>query len=175
MITEDNTLRVLRVFLESPEKKFHIRQIARLTGLSSTGAIKIIKKLKKNRLLNSEKKRMTEEVEANWEGRFQQVKRAYNILSLYDTGLMPKLRDFYQEPKAIVLFGSYGEGTDTSASDIDIAVITQKKELPELDKFEKKLKRKIRIITTTLETATKEFKNALANGIVLSGYNEIAK
>ncbi len=175
MITEDNNLRVMKLFFESPEKRFHIRQIARLAGISSTGAIKIVKKLKKHGLFTSKKERMVEEVEADFEGRFLQVKRAYNLVSLYDSGLVNGLRNFYEEPMAIILFGSYGEGTDTSKSDIDIAVVTRKDKMPNLDKFERKLNRKIRLLAIAIEKATPEFKNSLSNGIVLSGYLEVLR
>lgn len=175
MITEDNSLKVMRLFFENPEKKFHIRQIARLAGISSTGAIKIVKKLKKNALLKSRKERVVEEVEADFEGRFLHVKRAYNLVSLHDCGLVKALKEFYEEPQAVVLFGSYGEGTDISRSDIDIAVVTKKNELADVEKFEKKLHRKIKIVTLALDKAAAEFKNSLANGIVLSGYLEIMK
>ena len=175
MITEDNNLRVMQLFFESPEKRFHIRQIARLTGISSTGVIKIVKKLKRHGLLKSRKERMVEEVEADFERRFIHVKRAHNLVSLYDSGLVEALNEFYEEPQAIVLFGSYGEGTDISRSDIDVAVVTKNDEMPELGKFEKSLHRKIRLQTISLEKAPAEFKNSLANGIVLSGYLEAVK
>ena len=175
MITEDNNLRAVRLFFESPEKKFHIRQIARLTGMSSTGVIKIVKRLKKCGLLKSKKERMVEEVEADFEGRFLQLKRAYNLLSVYDCGLVKMLRDFYEEPQSIVLFGSYGEGTDTSKSDIDIAVVTKKMNFQTWINLKKKLRRKIKLMAVSLEKSTPEFKNSLSNGIVLSGYLEAIK
>ena len=175
MITEDNNLRIMRLFFESPEKKFHIRQIARLAGISSTGAIKIVKRLKRAGLLKSKKERMVEMVEANFEGRFQHIKRAYNLISAYDTGLVKALREFYEEPQAIVLFGSYCQGTDISKSDIDLAVVTKLEKLPELHQFEKRLNRKIRLLPIALDKATPEFKNTLSNGIVLSGYLEVVK
>lgn len=175
MITQDNNLRVAKLFFESPERKFHIRQIARLTGISSTGVIKIVKRLKRHGLLKSRKERMVEEVEADFERRFIQVKRAHNLVSLYDCGLVNALKDFYEEPQAIVLFGSYGEGTDISRSDIDIAVVTKKDELPNLGRFEKSLHRKIRLVPISVADASPEFKNSLSNGIILSGYLEVAR
>jgi len=43
------------------------------------------------------------------------------------SGLIALLKDKYEEPEAIVVFGSYARGEDTSESDIDIAVVTKKK------------------------------------------------
>ncbi|MBI2135546.1 nucleotidyltransferase domain-containing protein [Candidatus Woesearchaeota archaeon] len=103
------------------------------------------------------------------------MKRLYNTYSLYESRLIEELKHFYEQPEAIILFGSYEKGTDNEKSDIDIAVITNKQKLPELTRFEKKLKRKIDILTIDLKSASKEFKNSLANGIVLEGYLELIK
>ena len=62
MITKDNNLKVMELFFKSPYRSFHIREIARLTGLSSTGIIKIIKRLKKEKLLVSRKSNNLEEI-----------------------------------------------------------------------------------------------------------------
>jgi len=73
--------------------------------------------------------------------------------------------------EAIVVFGSYADGTDNSKSDIDVAIITKKEDVPNIIKFEKKLKRRINLIS--ISKVTQKFKNALANGIVLNGYLKI--
>ena len=174
MITEGNNLKVMQLFFKNPEKRFHIRQIARLTDVASSGVIKIMKKLKNNKLVKSKQERMVEEVEADFDGRFLQVKRAYNLVSLYDAGLVQVLQDFY-EGAATVVFGSYSEGTDTSRSDVDIAVVTKNEKTPDLSKFEKKLGRRIKLMPISLESATTEFKNSLSNGIVVAGYLEVVK
>ncbi len=175
MITKDNNLKVMEVFYASPSKTFHIRELARITGLSSTGIIKIINRLKQDGLLTSEKKNVIEEIRPILETKFYLMKRLYNIYSLYESKLIEELKHFYEQPEAIILFGSCEKGTDDEKSDIDIAVITNKQKLPELTKFEKKLKRKIDILTLNLKSASKEFKNSLANGIVLEGYFELIK
>ncbi len=169
----NNNEKVLRIFFEKPEGKFHLRELARLTGLSSAGIIKIVKRLKEQGLLKSKKERNVELVEADIEKHFLYAKRAHNLISTYDSGLVTKLLDFYEQPRCIILFGSYAESTDISTSDIDIAVITKHNKLPDLRKFEKKLKRKINLLTVELSKAKANFKNSLANGIVLSGFLEI--
>jgi predicted nucleotidyltransferase len=175
MITKDNNTKVMEVFFKNPDKSFHIRELARITGLSSTGVIKIVKRLKLESLLVSKKEKMVEEVKPSFNDKFYLIKRAYNIHYLYDSGLIKYLKDFYEEPKAIVLFGSYSKGLDTSQSDVDICIITGKNDLPNLINFEKKLNRKINIINTTIINMEKEFKNSLANGVVLEGYIELIK
>jgi len=175
MITKNNSLKVMELFYKYPNRTFHIREVARLVDLSSTGIIKIVKKLKMEGLLVSEKKNMIEEIKPNFEGSFYLLKRLYNIYSLYDSGLIDKIKSLYERPSAIILFGSYVNGTDTEKSDVDIAIISKTSKELDTDKFERKLNRKINIHVISLETASKEFKNSLANGIVLEGFAEYLK
>ncbi len=175
MITKDNNLKVLEIFFKNPDKSFHIRELSRMTGLSSTGIIKIIKRLKNEDLLVSKKEKITEEVKPTFNDKFYLIKRIYNIYSLYESGLINYSKKFYEEPKAIILFGSYSKGLDTEKSDIDICVITDKKDVPDLTIFEKKLNRKINVINSNINNMKKEFKNSLINGILLEGYIELIK
>lgn len=170
-----NQDKVLQLFFKYPEKKFHLRELTRLTGLSIAGVIKIVKRLKALGLLKSKKERTVEIVEADFDGKFSYFKRTYNFLSLYECGLVQKLNEFYEHPQCIIVFGSYADGTDLSNSDVDIAVITKIEKLPNLSKAEKIFKRKINILTVDLDKAKPSFKNSLANGIVLSGYLELVK
>ena len=135
MITKDNNLKVMELFFKFPYTSFHIREIARLTGLSSTGVIKIIKKLKKEKLLLSKKANNMEEIKPDFNGRFLIIKRLYNIYSIYDSGLIDYIKSYYEMPQSIILFGSYSNGTDTEKSDIDIGVVSAKKEIPDFLKI----------------------------------------
>ena len=175
MITKDNNLKVMEFFFKYPNKIFHIRELARLTKLSSSGIIKIIKKLKEENLLISRKTQVIEEIKPNLEGNFLFLKRLYNIYSLNDSGLLAYLKAFYELPKAIILFGSYSLGTDIEKSDIDIAIITTNREYPDFEKFQNKLARKINLHLIDINKSSKEFKNSLANGIILEGFVELIK
>ena len=173
MITKDNNLRVMELFFKNPSRKFHLREIARLTRLSSTGVIKLVARLKKENLLISKKSKITHQIVPAFERRFPSMKRVYNLYSLYDTGLVHYLTKLYEQPRAIIVFGSYADGTDTEKSDVDIAVINDKNHPHDLMRFEKMLSRKIRIHVVNPHHAKKEFLNSLANGIVLQGFAEV--
>ena|SRR3989338_8998487 len=175
MITKDNNLKVMELFFKFPYTSFHIREIARLTGLSSTGVIKIIKKLKKEKLLLSKKANNMEEIKPDFNGRFLIIKRLYNIYSIYDSGLIDYIKSYYEMPQSIILFGSYSNGTDTEKSDIDIGVVSAKKEIPDFKKFETRLSRKINLHLIEIKNTPKEFINSLANGVVLEGFVEMVK
>ncbi|MEM2173958.1 MAG: nucleotidyltransferase domain-containing protein [Candidatus Pacearchaeota archaeon] len=173
MITKNNALKIMELFFKYPERKFHLRELERLKKLSMPGVRKIVLKLEKENLLKSEKAKMVKNFYAARNEKFIQLKRAYNLYSIFDSGLLNFLKDKYEEPEAIVLFGSYSKGEDISKSDIDIAIITPKQKELDLSIFEKKLGRKIRIYEIRLEKAEKEFLNTLANGIILYGYLKI--
>ena len=175
MITKDNNLRIMELFFKFPYSSFHIRELARLTGLSSTGVIKLIKRLKKEKLLVSKKSNNIDEIKPDFGGRFPIMNRLYNIYSLYDSGLVEYIKKYYEMPQSIILFGSYSNGSDTEKSDIDIAIVSGKKNLADIGKFEHKLSRKINLHLIDIKNTPKEFINSLANGIVLEGFTEIIK
>lgn len=173
MLEKNNNMKVLKLFFDTPEKKFYIREIARITKLSPPGVMKITKSLVGEGLLKYEKSNVVKNVAASKSENFIQMKRMFNVYSLYGCGLVQFLRENYEEPEAIVLFGSYSKGEDTSKSDIDIAVITPKNIMPEMKKFESALKRKINLHEIKLNNADKSFLNSLSNGIVLYGYLKV--
>jgi len=173
MMLKDNVYRVMEIFFNAPESKFHIREIARLTGLSAPGVIKIIEKLKNEGLLVSRKEKAVENVWASREEGFLVLKRCHNLRDLNGSGLIRYLKDKYEEPEAIVLFGSYSRGEDESTSDIDVAVVTGKRLDLDLKRFERILKRKVNVHEVLLEEAEDDFLNTLANGIVIGGYLKV--
>jgi len=173
VLTKDNNYKVMQLYFDNPDKKFHIREIARQTGLSPPGVLKIVKKLKEETLLVSERENTVENVRASRNEKFFLLKKAYNALSLFESGLLNRLRDVYEEPEAIVIFGSYSKGEDTSQSDIDIAIVTRKEAQLDLKQFEKYLKRKISIYEIQTSDSEKEFLNNLANGTVVYGFLRI--
>jgi predicted nucleotidyltransferase len=173
MITKNNMWDVMDFFFKYPERKFHLRELERLTGLSMPGVRKITGKLAKEGLLKTEKEKMVKNYYATRESKFLHLKQAYNIYSVFSSGLLDHLIKAYSEPEAVVLFGSYSKGEDISKSDIDIAIITSEHHEPDLTIFERKLARKIMIYEIQMKKAEKEFINTLSNGIVLHGYLKV--
>ncbi|MBN2052441.1 nucleotidyltransferase domain-containing protein [Candidatus Woesearchaeota archaeon] len=174
MITRSNTEMVLEWFFKYPDKKFHLRELERMTGLSMPGVRKITARLEKEGFLTSKKEKMVKNFFSSGSEKFTQSKRAHNLYSIFSSGLLDFLKKEYEEPEAIVLFGSYSKGEDISKSDIDIAIITAKHKEADLSLFEKRLARQIRLYEIRLNKSEKGFINSLCNGIVLSGYLEVA-
>lgn len=174
-LNEDNRIKVLKLFFNGPNTKLHVREVARRSNLTPRGAQNILKSLNNARLLNNEPTDIVNNYWGNYSNEnFIGLKRSLNLYSLYSTGLISTLEEYYKNPKCIVLFGSYSRGEDTGESDIDIAVITNMSDIPESSKIEDKLKRKISIhLVKNVKEEDSHFINTLANGIVLSGYLEV--
>ena len=175
MLTKDNNGKVMENFLKYPDREFHVRELGQITKLSPPGILKIIKKLEKSELVKIEHGRLTTNIKSSKTEKFIALKKSWNLFSLYNSGLIEYLKEKYEEPEAIVLFGSYSKGEDNSKSDIDIAIITNKTKELRFMEFEKKLARKISVQEIKIKEAEKEFLNALANGAVLYGYLQVLK
>jgi len=175
MIGKNNILKIMDFFFKFPERKFHLRELERLTKLSLPAVKEITQKLEKEGLLKSKKEKMVKNFYAARNQKFIRLKRLYNIYSLFSVGLIDYLKNIYEEPESIVLFGSYSKGEDISQSDIDIAIITSSHKEIEISGFEKKLTRKIRTYEVQIKKAERDFLNTLVNGIVMHGYLNIIK
>ncbi|MBI3037155.1 nucleotidyltransferase domain-containing protein [Candidatus Woesearchaeota archaeon] len=170
MIEKSTIGKVLEAFFESPSERFHLRELSRRLGLSMPTIITATDILSKENLILKAKGKVVTEVQANRENaRFTQHKRINNMERIYSSGLLEHLIAKYNNPKLVILFGSYSRGEDIEQSDIDIAIITAKRLHIDLAVFEKKLGKKISIHELELGQASNEFKANLANGIVLEG------
>ena len=165
----ENKKTILRVFFDNPIKKFHIREISRITKLNPNTALNILKILEKENLIKKVKMKHIVEVTANIDEKFKQEKRVDNLIKLYKSGIIDYLiKEFH--PLAISVLGSYSTGEDIESSDIDIVVISKEEKELNLSKFEKVLSRKIHLIVTEYKSISEEFYLNLINGIVLYGY-----
>ena len=115
----------------------------------------------------------------NW--MFKRAKIVYNLNFIYQSGLVEFLNQSYNNPKAIILFGSFRKGEDTSSSDIDIAIESDVAKdykvlgLMALSDFEKVIGRSIQIHEFNRKSIDDGLFNNIANGIVLMGFLEVRK
>ncbi len=165
-----NTEKVLKILFNNPTCKFHIRELARITKLNPNTIINIIKPLEKQKIVEKQAKKHIIEISLNFENKETiWKKRIFNMSQIYGSGLVDFLIEKYS-PSSICLIGSYSRGEDIEKSDIDIAVITNKKNLVNLNKFEKKLNKNIHLLLISKSNISEEFFNNLINGIRLYGY-----
>lgn len=164
-----NYAKVMRFVFEKPEKWVHIRNIAKSLNISPNTARAALDSLFKEKIIEKRKIGNLIQARANLESEdYKTDKKIENLRSIYKSGIVDYLYDYYS-PQAIVLFGSYSRGEDTSESDVDIGIITSEKKRPELMRFEKKIGRKISLSLFARNGVSDEFFTNIMNGIVLKG------
>ena len=172
-----STIKVVELIFNHPRKIFHLRMLGKDTGLSTTAINSAIEKLWLFKICKIETTALTKNVQANIESEeYRFYKKIFNLYRIERWGLLGLLKQEFQNPEGIILFGSFSRGEDTEESDIDLLVLT-KKEVnidTKLKIYEKEFNRKINIITLpSLEKSENSFKNTVANGIVLHGYLKV--
>ncbi|MFZ2410891.1 MAG: nucleotidyltransferase domain-containing protein [Candidatus Methanoperedens sp.] len=165
-------LNIMRIFFDSPTREFNVREADRILKIAPATASKELKNLVKRGLLKGRKERILNLYKANIEnGLYRDLKVYYNIRKIKDSMLLDNLNRYYLKP-AIVLFGSASCGIDTETSDFDLLVVSEReKVLPEKEKFEKKLKRKLQlfVVREIKDLNNEHLINNVLNGIVLQG------
>ncbi|MAG47579.1 hypothetical protein CL617_03160 [archaeon] len=168
--------RVVEVFFKYPDKEFSLSDIAKEAKVKKSNLGKILDKLYKNYVLDIVKLKNIWRIKANTnEWNYIKFKIVYNLNFIYTSGIVEYLTEFFNNPKAIILFGSFRRGEDTSDSDIDIAIwdntVKEYKtvNVEELRDYEKEINRKIQIHLFNDKVVDVNIFNNIANGIVLLG------
>lgn len=141
-------MQIFEFFLENSLNEYHEREIVRRTGVSKGSAGKILKLLTSLGFLTREERgRLAIYRLIQSEPTVKQFKVLLNVFAL------KALTDTLKEnSKRIVLFGSCAQGTDTKESDIDLLVLTDKKEVAGkvISEFNKKSQRRVAPITVNM-------------------------
>ncbi len=174
--------KILELFIREPEREFHVREIAKLLKKSPTTISKYLKEYENKKILILKKKLNHLLFKANTESnKFKQIKLNYNLNTIHESELIDYLSEEFNHPQAIILFGSFAKAENNQNSDIDLLIITSKKQEPNLEKFEKKLDHKIQLFIHSekelekLRNKNKELFNNWINGITIYGYFEALK
>ena len=176
MLHRSSLQQTAEVFFLYPTKRQYLIDISRNIKLAHTSVKKNLKTLLKSEIISeSIEKRGKREFPlytANTNSKsYKKHKLIYNLSSIMESNLITFIEEKLM-PKSIVLFGSYKRGEDLENSDIDLFIECTEEKL-ELKPFEKKLKRKIQPhFKEDFKTYTKELKNNILNGFVLSGFLE---
>jgi len=180
LITESSTQRVLEILLWYPEKEFSLSDLAKEAGVAKPHIGKILKEMEQLDLITITKLTKIWRIKANQQNwHFLRSKIIYNLNFVYQSGLVEHLNDYFNNPKAIILFGSFRWGEDLSTSDIDIAIETEETKeyqtigLRELVGFEKMIKRRIQLHLFNRKNVDLHVFNNILNGIVLAGFLEV--
>lgn len=174
---ETSKQRIAEILFLYPEKEFSLSDLAKLAKVRKSNLGVILDELQKNELIEITKLSNIWRIKANignWN--YTKNKIVYNLNFIYQSGLVEFLTDYFKNPKAIILFGSFRKGEDISNSDIDIAVESEEFEEPkiielrELSEFEKRINRKIQLYLFNKSKLDIHVFNNIANGIVLFGF-----
>ena len=115
--------KVMELFYRFPDKEFSLSDVAKEAGVNKANLGAILALLASFGFIKIEKLSKIWRVKAaqeNWI--FKRAKIVYNLNFIYQRGLVEFLNEFYNNPKSIVLFGSFRKGEDVSGSDIDLAI-----------------------------------------------------
>lgn len=175
---KEPVFKVAELIFTYPNKSFHIRQLEKETGFSTTAVVAAIEELGEHDLIIREETTLTKNIKANLEAEeYRFYKRICNLYRLKTFGFVDELIKTYNYPETIVLFGSFAKGEDIEESDIDLLIVSAHKspeEINQVSKYETIFQRKINVhIITDFKRSSKEFKNTIANGIVLYGYLKV--
>jgi predicted nucleotidyltransferase len=172
--------RVLEVLFRFPDKEFSLSDLAKEAGIAKANIGRILGEFEESDLIKIEKLTKIWRIKANQNNRiFIRSKIVYNLNFVYQSGLVEFLAEYFNNPKSIILFGSFRKGEDISESDIDIAVenddfkdykVVRVKELSE---FEDLTGRNIQIHLFNRKNIDINVFNNIANGIVLLGFLEV--
>ncbi len=172
------TFKVAELIFNDPHKVFHLRKLAKDTGLSTTTIASRIDKLHHFKIISIEKTDITTNIHANLDSEaYYFYKKIFNLYRLERYLLLDEIKNNFK-PEAIILFGSFAKGEDIEKSDVDLLILSNRKSSENikdfLEKVGKVLNRKINLhILPNLNKSSAEFKNAVANGIVLYGYLKV--
>ncbi|MFH1500430.1 MAG: nucleotidyltransferase domain-containing protein [archaeon] len=174
--------KIAEVLFKYPEKEFSLSDLAKEAGVAKANIGKILEEFQNAGLITIEKLSKIWRIRANQKDwLYIRSKIVHNLNLIYRTGLVEFLVDYFKNPKAIVLFGSFRKGEDLSNSDIDIAIESDESEaykiifLKELAEFENIFGRKIQIHLFNRESIDIGVFNNIANGILLWGFLEVKK
>ncbi len=182
-------LRVLNLLIIYPDKEFSLSDLAKEAKVAKANLSIILKWFEQVGIIEITKLNIIWRIKANQKNEnFTKLKIATNLSIIYLTRLTEILNGLFENPKAIILFGSYRKGEDITGSDIDIAVetygnverteylkdlIKDQNYKKQIEEFEDNINRRIQIHIFNRKKIDKHLFNNIANGIVLSGFLEV--
>jgi len=172
MYQQFNRYKILSIFFDSPNKKFQLRELSRISKISLPSVKKHVKGLLEQKLIKKINKGLYDGYKSNFCNKYRLLKRNDLLLRIETSGLSQEIENRCT-PNCIVLYGSAVEGMDDERGDVDIFIQSIKKDI-EIKKYENILKREINLLFEPyIENVDSKLKNSLANGIVLHGFLKV--
>ncbi len=172
----------MRHFFKYPTTEFTLTEVAQFTGLSKATVYKILKILNNAAFVTIVDLDVVWRIIANSQNwAYKREKIAYNLSLIIRSDIIQFLVEKFNNPKCIVLFGSYRRGEDGKGSDIDIAIEvsddieTKQLSFEEFKPIEDDLGRRIVVLAFNRKNIDDNLFVNLANGVVLYGLLEVSK
>lgn len=164
-------INVLNFFLENPNLDIHIKELARQLKISPATSKKFCDLFNKEQILLKEKKGNSMFFKLNNESNYVKLlKKTYGLIKLKENWKESNIEGI----KTIAVYGSYASGEYYGDSDIDIIVITRKKDadLGFIQKLQDKIKKEINVTRMTYFEWEKLRKNkdSFAKEILLNNF-----
>lgn len=172
--------KALEWFFSFPSRELTLSDLSLELKISKTTANNIVRQLSDEGFLKKETLGRTWRIAYNQnQPNFIARKIGYNIIKIYESGILGEIHKRIPNPKAVILFGSYRKGDDVENSDIDLAVETADDKEPRILKlgnvrqigYRKNVPVNI-FIFSRKKIDLNVFAN-IANGIVLEGFLEV--
>lgn len=166
-------------FFSYPTKEVSLNDIVKLTKISKTTANRIVSKLVKEEFLKVSKIGNLWRITCNQKHHYNTTKKiAYNIETVYESGVIEEVLRRIPNPRSLILYGSYRKGDDIDSSDLDIAVEvldneeTKIIEIGTIPQLGYRQNVKVNILRFTRNKVDLNLFANIANGIVLFGFLE---
>lgn len=115
--------KVLLWFFSYPEHEISLNNLSRAVKISKTTAKSVVEQLVADGFLKKEVLGKIWRIFCNQSHVYNYSRKiSYNLMMIYESGIIEEIHNLIQNSRTIILFGSYRKGDDTEKSDIDIAV-----------------------------------------------------
>lgn len=168
-------LRILSLFLTDPHREIHLREAAKIAGVSSSTAKRFLEFYAENGFVTKRRKANLVLFKGNLESNaFRFMKIGYLMHRIRP--LIDYLKETYPN-SSVTLYGSCARGEDGPDSDIDLLLVGRTNRENCLPRFEQKLGRRITLIVYTPQEwemkASEDrafYERVLVDGVTINGY-----
>lgn len=115
--------KVMNWFFSFPDKEMSLTDLSSELVVSKKTANRVVNQLIKEGFLVKEVLGRIWRISCNKDHPYNFTRKiAHNLIAVYESGILQEIHKKIENPRAIILFGSYRKGDDNEKSDIDIAV-----------------------------------------------------
>jgi predicted nucleotidyltransferase len=145
--------KLIRIFLQTPDRGFYTKEIIRKTGLGAGTVNNFLHNTQKDNILikeiigNVHLYKLNNELEI-----IKHLKIVHTLMKLEDCDFIGQFLKLDETLSSIILYGSHANGENDSKSDIDLLLLVNKKRAYTnlLQKLEKKLNKQISLQQMTI-------------------------